>query len=93
VWAAAGVIGVAGLINPSWVKPVFLLWMGLAYPIGWTVSHLMLAVILYLVITPVGLVMRLCGYDPMERRFDRSATSYWVAHNPGGDTRRYFRQS
>jgi hypothetical protein len=89
----AAAISLAGLLNPRWIRPVFVTWMRLAYPIGWTVSHLMLATIYYLVITPIGLVMRLLGRDPLQRRWDRQASTYWVAHNPGGDMARYFRQS
>lgn len=92
VWVVAGVVSVAGLINPSWIKPVFVLWMAAAFPIGWTVSHLLLGAIFYLVMTPVGMLMRLLGRDPMERRLDRSAKTYWVEHNPGGNVARYFKQ-
>jgi hypothetical protein len=93
VWAVAAAVSLAGLVNPPWARPVFVAWMKLAYPIAWAVSHLMLAAIYFLVLTPIGLVMRLLGRDPMERRFDRSAQTYWAAHNPCGDTARYFRQS
>ncbi len=93
IWAVVGVLSVAGLSNPSWIRPVFILWMKLAFPIGWIVSHLMLAAIYYLVMTPIGLLMRVLGRDPMQRRLDRAATTYWVPHEPSGDTARYFRQS
>ena len=63
-----------------------------AFPIGWTVSYLLLAAIFFLVLTPIGLVMRLFGRDPMLRALDRSAKTYWVPHNPGADPRRYFKQ-
>jgi hypothetical protein len=93
LWVVAAVISLAGIINPRWIRPVFITWMRLAYPIGWTVSHLMLAIIYYLAITPIGVLMRLMGRDPMQRRLDRQAPTYWVPHNPGGDMARYFRQS
>jgi hypothetical protein len=38
----------------------------------------------FLVITPIGLVMRLTGKDFLARRFDRAATSYWVRRDPPG---------
>ena len=71
---------------------VFLGWMYLAFPIGWTVSHLLLFVVYYLLITPVGLVLRILGKDPLERRFDSRAESYWSARARIEDPRRYFRQ-
>jgi hypothetical protein len=56
------------------------------------VSHLLLLVVYYLVLTPIGLLMRLIGYDPLQRRFDRSAQSYWTPHDPAADDARYFKQ-
>jgi hypothetical protein len=93
IWGVVLVISVIGVLKPAWMRPLFIAWMGLAFPIGWTMLHLLLAVIFYVLMTPIGMVMRLFGRDAMERRFDRSAPTYWVAHNPGGDTARYFRQS
>jgi hypothetical protein len=63
-----------------------------AYPIGWVVSHVLLALIYFGVLTPIGRIMAVCGYDPMERRFDRAASSYWIEREPNRDASRYFRQ-
>jgi hypothetical protein len=49
-------------------------------------------VVFYGVLTPIGLLMRLFGRDPLNRTFDRSATSYWIEHDPGSDLDRYFQQ-
>lgn len=87
--AAAGLVG---YFQPGFLRPAYVLWMALALPIGWTVSHLMLLAMYYLLITPIGLLMRLFGYDPLERRLDRSAATYWTPHDPGADSARYFRQ-
>src|SRR5262249_39080951 len=92
VWAAGFVLSLTGYLVPALRRPLFVGWMCAAYPIGWVVSHLVLMTIFYLVLTPIGMLMRLFGRDPMTRSFDRSAQSYWVAHNPGGDASRYFRQ-
>jgi hypothetical protein len=91
LFAGAG-IGLVGLIWSRPVRYVYLAWMAAAFPVGWLISHLLLAAIFYLVMTPVGLIMRLVGYDPMQRRFDRSAKSYWQPREPDGDTKRYFKQ-
>jgi hypothetical protein len=90
-WAVASV-GVLGYFLPSWLWPVYVLWMTIALPIGWGVSHLLLLLVYYLVFTPVGLLMRLVGYDPMNRRFDRAAKSYWTAHESIVEMSRYFKQ-
>ncbi len=87
-----GVGGLLGLVAPQLIRPVYVVWMALAFPIGWTVSHLLMLAVFYLVITPIGLMMRLCGRDPMQRRWDRSAKSYWLARPRHDDPPRYFRQ-
>ena len=53
---------------------------------------LILAVVYYLVLFPIGLILRLRGYDPMQRRFDRSAKSYWTPREQEEGTERYFKQ-
>ena len=92
IWAVALLVGTSGLIHPRAIR---LVWVGmfyLAFPIGWVVSHLLLAVVLYLVFTPIGLLLRLLGRDPLERRFDPAAESYWTPHRPADRMDRYFRQ-
>jgi hypothetical protein len=90
-WAVAAA-GFAGYFRPGFLRPVYILWMALAWPIGWTVSHLLLLSVYYLVLTPIGLLMKLFGYDPMQREFDPSANSYWTPHDPGTEEARYFKQ-
>lgn len=67
-------------------------WMRVTYPIGWTISHGLLAVIYFLVITPIGLIFRLAGRDPLQRRFTQDA-SYWEEHRQETPLSRYFNQS
>lgn len=92
LWSAAAVACLFALVAPSTMRPVYLGLTLAAFPIGWTISHVLMAIIFYGVVTPIGLVMRLCGRDPMQRKLDRDATSYWTPHAAETDTRRYFRQ-
>jgi hypothetical protein len=91
-FSLVAVVGAVGYLQPEFLRPAYVVWMTLALPIGWTVSHLLLLALFYLLITPIGLLMRLFGYDPLERRIDRSAATYWTPHDPGADSSRYFRQ-
>lgn len=91
--AAVGAVSLlVGLLRPALARPVFVGWMAAAFPLGWLVSHLLLAIVYYGVVAPIGLAMRLAGRDPLQRRFDRAAKSYWTEHNPDADVDRYFRQ-
>lgn len=92
LWAVGSGTGLAGLLSPPLVRPIFVASTVVAYPIGWTVSHLLLGLIFHGLLTPIGLLMRLCGRDPLRRSFDRAAATYWIPHEPSEDISRYFRQ-
>ena len=93
LWVAAVVVPVVGWVFPRFMRWVFLGMSYLAFPIGFVVSHVVLAVVYYLVLTPIGLLTRLFGYDSMKRRFDSEAKSYWVERSASAvDSKRYFRQ-
>ena len=89
---AAIVSAVLGLLRPRWMRTALIGWMWTAWPIGWVVSHLLMAIIYYLAIAPIGLIMRALGRDPLERRFDRNAATYWTRRDQEIDSDRYFRQ-
>jgi hypothetical protein len=96
VAAAVGGLGAAGAAV-TWLAPaagsgLYRVWLLAAVPIGWTMSRVVLGVVYYAVLTPVGLLLRLFGRDPMERGFDPSAGTYWVERKTARDPRRYFRQ-
>ena len=92
LWSVAAIITILFCAVRAIRKPIYLGWMYLVYPIGWVVSHAVVVFVYYLVVTPIGRVMLMLGRDPMERRLDAGAESYWVEHEPGGDPARYFRQ-
>ncbi len=71
---------------------IYDVWMALAYPIGWVISHALMAVIFYAVLTPIGLVMRAFGWDGLLRKANRGASSYWKPLDADDETRRYFQQ-
>jgi len=88
---AAGVIGVVGLIWPAAVRPIYTAWMVVAFPIGWTVSHIALGAVFYLVFTLVGVVFRLMGRDSLHlKRMSRA--SYWTAKTANRAGEDYLRQ-
>jgi len=98
-WTVAGVVWGLALSGASliWIAPVsgrtlYVGWMFAALPVGWTISHLVLAAVYYLVLTPLGIVMRLVGRDPMQRAFDRSADSYCIERDNESVAGRHFRQ-
>ena len=92
IWAVALAVFLVGLIRPGAIRLVYLGMIYLAFPIGWVVSHVLLALVLYLLFTPIGWLLRLSGRDPLEREFDPGADSYWTVHEQPASMDRYFRQ-
>ena len=70
---------------------IFIVLMVVALPIGFVLSHVLMAVIYYLVITPIGLVFRLIGRDAMGRKLDPKAASYWSVRNATRSPESYFK--
>ncbi|MDQ6960285.1 MAG: SxtJ family membrane protein [Mariprofundaceae bacterium] len=77
-WATGAVFMCWSLAAPASLRPVYMGWMRIAMVIGGVINHLVLAVVFYVVMLPMGLVMRAMGKDPMARKFDRTLASYRV---------------
>jgi hypothetical protein len=86
------VLGPIGLVRPQALRLIFVGWMYVAFPIGWVVSHVVLGALFYGLFTPVGLIFRLMGRDPLTLRRPQAAASYWAPKPRVTDKRRYFSQ-
>ncbi len=73
---------VATLVAPSLLGPLRRAWMGLAYAIAKVTSPVLMGIVFFLVITPIGLLMRLFGRRPLVHR-ERDG-SFWAAPASGG---------
>ena len=80
---AAGFFLLAGLIVPKALAPIEWAWMRLAKGLSFVVTHLIVGLAFFLVITPIGLVMRAIGKRPLALASDPKASSYWEAVEPG----------
>ena len=90
LWIVAGILAVAGLVSPLIIRPVYSAVIRLTYPIGFVLSYVLLFAVYFFIFTPIGALVRLF-HDPMSRKLDRAAGSYWTAHQPD-PVERYFRQ-
>jgi hypothetical protein len=77
---------------PALVRPIYVGWMIAAFPIGWTVSRVALALTFFGVVTPMGWIFRITGRDALMLR-RRAVTSYWSPKTKAADAREYFRQT
>jgi len=93
LWVLAAIVGLLGLIAPTTVRPVWVVMMAVALPIGMVVSTVLMLIIFFVLLTPMGFLMRRAGYDPMRRqKAAGGARTYWIERSPVGSVRRYFRQ-
>jgi hypothetical protein len=65
-------------------------WMLLAVAISFVTTPIILAILFFLVVSPIGLIKRLTGWDPLGRRA-ASAPSYWKNYSARRDPRHYER--
>lgn len=75
-WVIGGIFILPALAYPSALSPLYHIWMRIGLVIGWFMSRIILSLVFYLIVLPIGLIMRLRGYDPMQRHYDPNATTY-----------------
>ena len=93
ILAVAVAVGISGLIRPAAIRSVFDGAMAVTRPIGWVISHILLATLFFGLFTPVAIAFRLAGRDALQRRRPRDADTYWKPRPGVSDIRDYFRQS
>ena len=86
IWslAVAAILALVGVVQPRLLHKLNLLWIALGILLAKIVNPLVMGAVYYLAITPAAFIMRLTGKDPMQRRYDKQADSYWIARQPPG---------
>ncbi len=90
-WTSAAVVAPLFAFVPPLRRPIYLGWTYLTFPIGWTLTQVLLGSVFYLVVVPVGFLMRLCGRDPLHRGMT-GEDSYWTPRAAAASKSRYFKQ-
>ena len=85
-------IFLCSLISMKLTRIIYLGLILLTFPIGYIVSFLVMTLFYFLIITPIGLVFRITGHDPLDRNFDQTAKSYWQKRQSPDKLDRYFHQ-
>ena len=83
-FVAAALFGVVAVIMPALLAPLNRLWTRFGLLLHRIVSPLVLGIMFFLVITPMGLVMRVLGKDPLRLRRDPDTPTYWIERTPPG---------
>ena len=77
ILVSGSVLLVLGLVIPIVLKPVYWIWMILAVILGWIMTRVILSLLFYVVISPIGLFSRLFGSKFLDLKWDKSKDSYW----------------
>ena len=92
LWTLAALLIVPGAIAPAVLGPVHRVWMAFATVLGHVNTRIILTALFYLVMTPVGLIMRLFR-DPLDRSLRDRSTTQWIKREPQSvEPERYERQ-
>jgi uncharacterized membrane protein len=91
------VLGVAAALAALTLVPVvnhavWAGWMGLGLALGTVTSPVLLGLVWILLFVPLGLIFRVAGRDPLQRRFPSERDTFWEPHPPPRDVRNYYRQ-
>jgi len=80
-----------GLFLPSVLAPLNRAWSWFGLQLHRIVSPIILGVMFFLVVTPIGLAMRAFGKNPLHLKFERQSSSYWIDRAPPGPSPDSFR--
>jgi hypothetical protein len=79
-------------ISAKLIWPWYAALMLAGFPIGWVMSHLLMALFYFGILLPIGLLFRLIGRDALHRKPEKQTESYWVRHSSPESMKRYFQQ-
>ena len=86
VWwlAASGAVLALALLKPSLLAVPNRLWTRFGLFLHSVTSPVILGLLFYVTVTPMGLAMRAFGKDPLRLRFESKVKSYWIERQPPG---------
>jgi Saxitoxin biosynthesis operon protein SxtJ len=83
-WAVvlAGLLMVPALVFARSLSWIYVRWMALGHVLGWINTRIILGFVFYFVVTPIGIIRRLLGKDPMGKQFRHDVVSYRIPRTP-----------
>jgi hypothetical protein len=92
VVAAGFAIFLSSFISLKLTRIIYLGLILVTFPIGWAISMILLTAFYFLLLLPLGLFFRMLGRDPLCRKFEPEAKSYWLTRREPDSLDRYFHQ-
>jgi len=78
LWTVGILILLPGLFWAKILGPIYKVWMSFALLLGFVMNHFILALMYYLVFTPIGLIRRMISKDPLHISLNRAKETYWI---------------
>ena len=69
---------ILGLINSKFLSPLNRLWFKFGIILGAIVAPIVMGVVFFLVVTPIGVIMRIMGKDLLRKKYDKKKETYWI---------------
>ena len=72
---------ILGLLNSKILTPLNKLWFKFGVILGKMISPIIMGIIFFLVVTPIGLIMKVLGKDLLRLKFNKKDNTYWIEKN------------
>ena len=92
LWTVGATALLLSLLFASLWLRLFRLWMKFAEGLSWVMTRVILSVFFYLIITPIGLLLRLFGKRPLDMKFKDGKATYWIDKPKGEYTLERYRK-
>ena len=89
--AVASLAGIIGLVMPRALYVPFVVLIAAAFPIGWLMTQLVLALMFYCVLTPIAFIFRCRGRDALQLR-KRERSTLWETRHGQNPPEKYLKQ-
>lgn len=85
-WQWAGGVAtpfiIFAIFRPSMLHPLNILWFKFGLALGRIITPIVMTILFYLVVSPISLLMRATGGDPMRLKRNKPVSSYWIKRDP-----------
>ena len=93
IWSViiSAVFLILGLINSKLLAPLNLFWFKLGMILGAIISPIVMGIVFFIVVTPIGFILRIMGKDLLNKKYDKEKETYWIKRNASvGTMKRQF---
>ena len=77
---------VLGVVNSKLLTPLNKVWFKIGIFLGNLVAPIVMGIIFFLVVTPIGLIMKIIGKDLLQKKYDKKKKSYWIKRDDSFNT-------